>query len=106
MNHVAQSSTHESSSIVISGAREWKNELLAIRQRGFYRGCFALSSIELKELVGAFKGEMVQVPRSNRRDEGKGGLCCWWWVRCKGASAVVVRMEARHVGGGHEWWGR
>jgi hypothetical protein len=42
LNHVQQSSTQESPSIVILGAREWKPELLAICQRGFYRGCFAL----------------------------------------------------------------
>jgi hypothetical protein len=30
MNHVQQSSTQESPSIVILGAREWKMELLAI----------------------------------------------------------------------------
>jgi hypothetical protein len=35
MNHVQQSSTQESPSIVILGAREWKMELLAIWQRGF-----------------------------------------------------------------------
>jgi hypothetical protein len=56
MNHVAQSSTQESPSIVISGAREWKNELLAIGQRGFYQAC-DLSRMELRELVGGFIGE-------------------------------------------------
>jgi hypothetical protein len=35
LNHVQQSSTQESPSIVILGAREWKMELLAIWQRGF-----------------------------------------------------------------------
>jgi hypothetical protein len=30
MNHVQQSSTQESASIVILGAREWKMELLAV----------------------------------------------------------------------------
>jgi hypothetical protein len=39
MNHVQQSSTQESPSIVILGAREWKMELLAIWQRGLYRVC-------------------------------------------------------------------
>jgi hypothetical protein len=42
MNHVQQSSTQESPSIVILGAREWKMELLAIWQRGFYRECALL----------------------------------------------------------------
>jgi hypothetical protein len=32
-------------------------ELLAIRQWGFYWGCFALSRMELRELVGEFIGE-------------------------------------------------
>ncbi len=41
MNHVQQSSTQESPSIVILGAREWKMELLAIWQSGFYLECFA-----------------------------------------------------------------
>jgi hypothetical protein len=40
LNHVQQSSTQESPSIVILGAREWKMELLAIWQRGFYQVCF------------------------------------------------------------------
>jgi hypothetical protein len=35
LNHVQQSSTQESSRIVILGAREWKMELLVIWQRGF-----------------------------------------------------------------------
>jgi hypothetical protein len=35
LNHVQQSSTQESPSIVILGAREGKMELLAIWQRGF-----------------------------------------------------------------------
>jgi hypothetical protein len=42
MNHVQPSSTQESRSIVILGAREWKMELLAIWQRGFYRECALL----------------------------------------------------------------
>jgi hypothetical protein len=45
MNHVQQSSTQESPSIVILGARQWKMELLTIWQRGFYRECFSLSGI-------------------------------------------------------------
>jgi hypothetical protein len=50
LNHIQQSSTQESPSIVILGAREWKMEFLAIWQRGFYRECFALRW-ELRELV-------------------------------------------------------
>jgi hypothetical protein len=41
MNHVQQSSTQESPNIVILGAMEWKMDLLAIWQRGFYRECFS-----------------------------------------------------------------
>jgi hypothetical protein len=41
MNHVQQSSTQESPSIVILGTREWKMEFLAIWQREFYHVCFA-----------------------------------------------------------------
>jgi hypothetical protein len=57
MNHVQQSFTQESPNIVILGAREWKMELLAIWQRGFYRECFALARWGLRELVGGFIGE-------------------------------------------------
>jgi hypothetical protein len=45
LNHVQQSSTQESPSIVILGAREWEMELLAIWQRGCYWECFALSEM-------------------------------------------------------------
>jgi hypothetical protein len=51
LNHVQQSSTQESPSIVILGAREWEMELLAIWQRGFYQVCVCLGW-ELRELVG------------------------------------------------------
>ena len=51
MNHVQQSSTHESPSIVILGAREWKMDLLAIWQGGFIRRVLCLGW-ELRELVG------------------------------------------------------
>jgi hypothetical protein len=51
MNHVQQSSTQESPSIVISGAREWKMDLLAIWQGGFIRHVLCLGW-ELRELVG------------------------------------------------------
>jgi hypothetical protein len=60
MNHVQQSSTQESPSIVILGAKEWKMELLAIWQRGFLSGvCFALSEMGIEGAggVGAFIGE-------------------------------------------------
>jgi hypothetical protein len=40
LNHVQQSSTQESPSIVISGAREREMELLTIWQRVFYQVCF------------------------------------------------------------------
>jgi hypothetical protein len=51
MNHVQQSSTQESPSIVILGAREWKMELLAIWQRGSYQVC-ALSGIGTEGVGG------------------------------------------------------
>ena len=56
MNHVQQSSTQESPSIVILGAREWKMELLGIWQRGFYQVgvCFALSVMEVEGAGGGF----------------------------------------------------
>jgi hypothetical protein len=59
MNQVAQSSTQESPSIVISGAREWKMELLAIWQRKFYRECFGLSGIGTEGAGGGFYRQVV-----------------------------------------------
>jgi hypothetical protein len=52
MNHVQQSSTQESPSIVILGAREWKMELLAIWQVGLSRVCFALSEMGVEGAGG------------------------------------------------------
>jgi hypothetical protein len=52
MNHVQQSSTQESRSIVILGAREWKMELLAIWQRVLYQECFALSEMGVEGAGG------------------------------------------------------
>jgi hypothetical protein len=57
LNHVQQSSTQESPSIVIIGAREWKMELLAIWQRGFYWEHFALSEMGVEGAGGGFIGE-------------------------------------------------
>jgi hypothetical protein len=57
MIHVQQSSTQESPSIVILGAREWKLELLAIWQRVFYQECFALSGVGTEGAGGGFIGE-------------------------------------------------
>jgi hypothetical protein len=53
MNHVQQSSTQESPSIVILGAREWKMELLAIWQRRFYQVC-ALLGMGIEGVGGGF----------------------------------------------------
>jgi hypothetical protein len=52
MNHVQQSSTQESPSIVILGAREWKIELLAIWQGGLSGVCFALSEMGVEGAGG------------------------------------------------------
>jgi hypothetical protein len=62
---------------------------------------------------------MEQVPQGNKCDGGggvaggNGGGCAakGGWaavVRCKGGvGALVVRMEAGHICGGHgEWWGQ
>jgi hypothetical protein len=54
MNQIQQSSTQESPSIVVLGAREWKMELLAIWQRVFYRECFAFSGIGTEGAGGGF----------------------------------------------------
>ena len=57
MNHVQQSSTQESPSIVILGAREWKMELLAIWQGGLSGVCFALSEMGVEGAGGGVIGE-------------------------------------------------
>jgi hypothetical protein len=89
MNHVQQSSTQESPSFVILGAREWKIELLAIWQRGFYQVC-ALLGMGTEGASGEFYRRatlmvvlggcgvvvMEQVPRGSRRDMGRGAWCC------------------------------
>jgi len=55
MNHVQQSSIQESPSIMILGAMEWKMELLAIWQRGFYQVC--LLGMGTEGAGGGFIGE-------------------------------------------------
>jgi hypothetical protein len=55
MNHVQQSSTQESPSIVILGAREWKMELLAIWQGGLSGVCFALSEMGVEGAEGVYR---------------------------------------------------
>jgi hypothetical protein len=57
MNGVAQYPTHESPSIrEISDfrEREWKRELLVIRQRGFYQEYFSLSEMGTEGASGGF----------------------------------------------------
>jgi hypothetical protein len=56
MNHVQQSSTQESPSIVILGAMEWKMELLVIWQRGFDLVC-ALLGMGTEGAGGGFIGK-------------------------------------------------
>jgi hypothetical protein len=56
LNHVQQSSTQESPSIVILGAREWKNGFASDLANGILSGVFCLGW-ELRELVGGFIGE-------------------------------------------------
>jgi hypothetical protein len=56
MNHVQQSSTQESPSIVILGAREWKIGVACDLSEGILSGVFCLGW-ELRELVGGFIGE-------------------------------------------------
>ena len=88
MNHVQQSSTQESPSIVILGAREWKMELLAIWQGGLSGVCFALSYVGIEGAGGGFYRRVVcevvlgcgvavteQMTRGSRCDGG--GWCFW-----------------------------
>ena len=56
LNHVQQSSTQESPSIMILGAREWKMEFLAIWQRVFYLVC-ALLGMGVEGAGRGFIGE-------------------------------------------------
>jgi hypothetical protein len=92
MNHVQQSSTQESPSIVILGAREWKNGVACDLAEGILSGvCFALSEMGLEGAGGGFTREqyarwcsgvcgvvvMEQVPCGSRCDGGEGGWCCW-----------------------------
>jgi hypothetical protein len=74
MNHVQQSSTQESPSIVILGVREWKMELLAIWQRGVFIRCvFALSDVGIEGAGGGFyrravcKGVVTPVSQGQSR---------------------------------------
>jgi hypothetical protein len=52
LNHVQQSSTQESPSIVILGARMWKMELLAIWQGDFIWCVFALDEMGVEGAGG------------------------------------------------------
>jgi hypothetical protein len=105
LNHVQQSSTQGSPSIVILGAREWKMELLAIWQRGF-----ALSEMGVEGAGGGgYRREgvlvMEQVTRGSKHDKGRGagvagggalqrgsGRCWCAWRR--------ARMQGARVSGG------
>jgi hypothetical protein len=69
LNHVQQSSTQESPSIVILGRGSGKMELLAIWQRGFYQVCALLGM----GTEGAGGGVLqVSVMRGGAR-----GVECW-----------------------------
>jgi hypothetical protein len=76
MNHVQQSSTQESPSIVILGAREWKIDLLAIWQGEFIRRVLFLGW-ELRELVGGFIGERYARWCSRVWSGGDGAGATW-----------------------------
>ena len=53
MNHVQQSSTQESPSIVILGAREWENGVACNLAEGILSGaCFALSEMGIEGTGG------------------------------------------------------
>ena len=58
MNHVQQSSTQESPSIVILGAREWENGVACNLAEGILsRLCFALRKMGVEGDGGGFIGE-------------------------------------------------
>ena len=53
MNHVQQSSTQESPSIVILGAREWKNGVACYLAEGILSGvCFSFSEMGVEGAGG------------------------------------------------------
>jgi hypothetical protein len=136
VNHVQQSSTQESPSIVILGAMEWKMELLAIWQRGFYLVCFALSGIgtegviggfircvlclgwEMRELVREFyrragvlgcgMAVMEQVTQGSRYDGGGMVLLAVMVVGAlqRGWGGGGVHRGEHACGGTSEWWGQ
>ena len=54
MNHVQQSSTQESPSIVILGAREWKNGVACDLAEGIYLEC-ALSELGVEGAGGVYR---------------------------------------------------
>jgi hypothetical protein len=55
MNHVQHSSTQESPSIVISGAREWENGVACDSTEGILSGvCFAFSEMGIEGASGGF----------------------------------------------------
>jgi hypothetical protein len=131
LNHVQQYSTQESPSIVILGAREWKMELLAIWQRGFYRDCFPLSEMGIQgaggrvyRRVGVLERGVVMMEHVTRGSMSDGGgMVLMAVMAAVGAlqrgmgggsvlqrgcgAAMVVRMEAgTRVGSMGEWWGQ
>jgi hypothetical protein len=113
MNHVQQSSTQESPSIVISGAREWKNGAACDLAEGILSGvCFALSEMGVEGAGGGFIGKWGARVRGG--DDGAGDTrqqVRWRGVVLlavmvvgapeRGHGVVIVRMGVEHACRGH-----
>jgi hypothetical protein len=103
MNHVQQSSTQESPSIVILGAREWKNGVACDLAEGIYLEC-VLSELGVEGAGGFYRragarvrsgGDGVGATRQ-QHDKGRGGLLPATMAvgaLQKGAWVAVVRCK-------------
>jgi hypothetical protein len=99
MNHVQQYSTQESPSIVISGAREWKNGAACDLAEGILSGvCFALSEMGVEGAGGGFIGKWGARVRGG--DDGAGDTR--QQVRWRG---VVLRGNGGGCAGKGAWGG-
>jgi hypothetical protein len=118
MNHVQHSSTQESPSIVISGAREWENGVACDSTEGILSGvCFAFSEMGIEGASGGFYRravcevvlgcEVAVMEQHKAAGAMEGGMVLLAVMAVgalqRGSGAVVVRCKGGHgavVGGG------
>jgi hypothetical protein len=94
MNHVQQSSTQESPSIVILGAREWKMELLVIWQRVFYLVCALLGMGVEGAGGGIYRRAVCKVVLGGVWSGGDGAGAMRQQVRQRGRGTVLLAIMA------------